>query len=184
MENLQYFNPLKIGGALDKFIYWLQEEIKGRRVPIFILKILIIDMIYCLFCLIILFFTDNIFSKSGQHGNISILSYSFPFVVFMLAFLEEIIFRLPLSFFVKFSTPKTVLCFAIILSAIFGYLHGGILNIVATQGVGGFLICIVYLKCGGFQGKTLKPLICSTCMHALYNLTFAYSLALLGLKYM
>lgn len=55
-------------------------------------------------------------------------------------------------------------------SIIFGYAHGG-LRFVLLQGVGGVLLSLCYVKCGGFAGKWWKPIVSSTSAHFLYNVS-------------
>ncbi|GEM_PF-5838991 len=77
------------------------------------------------------------------------------------------------SLLVYLATPfrNAVLPFAAILSVIFGILHGGII-FIAIQGMLGFIFCLIFLKTGGLRGALVKPLLCSTATHAVYNVIF------------
>ncbi|OGZ97663.1 MAG: hypothetical protein A2676_03635 [Candidatus Sungbacteria bacterium RIFCSPHIGHO2_01_FULL_51_22] len=55
-----------------------------------------------------------------------------------------------------------------VLSAIFGAAHGNIINIF-IQGVSGFMSLLLFLKCGGWQGRYVKALLTTGITHTLFN---------------
>jgi len=154
---------------------WFHKEAHGREVVIYILVFLVFDLAYSI---------STVFLFEHPHLNREISSSQelkqlftlelFPvlFVIFLLAaLLEEVVFRLPLVIFVKLGWSVTkVLGVALLLSIIFGFLHGGVSHIY-LQGVGGLLYSVIFLKCGGFQGNFSKAVGVSTAVHFLYNMT-------------
>lgn len=99
----------------------------------------------------------------------------FLLVLHLIALQEELVYRaLPVA--IWWSASKSLktyslhLLFVAVLcsSVIFGYVHFGLKSIL-LQGVGGLVLSIVYVKCGGFNGKVIKPLLVSTLVHSLYN---------------
>lgn len=94
-------------------------------------------------------------------------------VVLFGPFLEEAMFRVPLMFpiglyrarIVPFSAIPIA---AVLLSFIFGYLHGNLWN-VGLQGFAGLLLSLVFLKSGGYQNKLEKAFFSSFFFHSLNN---------------
>ncbi len=91
----------------------------------------------------------------------------------ILATTEELVFRfIPLFIAVKIAGVSWwVLLVAVVSSIVFGQLHGTVKNIF-TQGPGGLLYCLLFLKCGGFQGgeHLLLALATVIIVHAVTNL--------------
>jgi len=84
---------------------------------------------------------------------------------------EELLFRvLPLGFGRFITKDPRVLLWMIVIptSILFGFVHGSVWNIL-IQGVGGMILCIVYLMCGGYQGKILKPFFMTSAIHCVYD---------------
>ncbi len=95
------------------------------------------------------------------------------FTLFILAFVEEVLFRFPLFFvalivFGKKWPLSVNLWSIVILSAIFGYLHGNWINIF-IQGVIGVFLSFAFLKGGALALRPGKGLLISTTAHFLYN---------------
>lgn len=182
-------------------ISWLDKEVKGIKVFYFIVVILLIDILYhAIFIFVSWPVTDYFPSGFSSVGDIKILTWYFPFFLFFAALGEEIIFRaIPLAYArLLFGKSDKVIYVAIVFSIIFGLCHGGVSNIF-TQGVGGFLYCIVFLKCGGFQDekirisddtvviiegppmrKIVKATLCSTATHFLWNSVVALMILFFG----
>lgn len=100
-------------------------------------------------------------------------------VYFWLAFVltifyEECFFRLPLFIPIWFNCSTfTVLAFAVSLSALFGYFHTRS-GMIFTNGGIGFIFCLVFLHCGGWQGEIIVPFLSALAVHMLYNLTIYF----------
>jgi len=103
-------------------------------------------------------------------------------VYFFSVQIEELIFRV-IPFFLSFIIFKrapdifyktaVALMLFFISTIIFGILHGGLVNIL-VQGVGGFILGIVYLRCGGYSGKVLKPFAVASILHFIYNIHLGF----------
>ena len=103
------------------------------------------------------------------------LKYSFAGLVLLStafgAFKEEIVFRAPLSLLGPLScrwSSQIVIWAVVLISILFGYLHGDWTNILLQGGLG-LIFSLVYLKMGGMRGRVLIPLLASSAVHFLYN---------------
>jgi len=86
------------------------------------------------------------------------------------ALIEELIFRAPLVAAVRIlRRPALIAVCVVALSCMFGYMHHGKIYSVPIQGMFGLLISVMFLKCGGANGKFLKPLLCTTFAHCMNN---------------
>lgn len=146
---------------------WLKEEVKGYGIPKFIFL--------CIFLILTFnFVTERI---------INILNYKIPdsgtripVVSALSRYIlngpkEEVIWRLvPLGLGTTIlGRSKYILIIAMISSIWFGIMHGNIFNIF-IQGIGGFILCIMFLKCGGFQKKYTKAFLTTSTTHILLNI--------------
>lgn len=149
-------------------MYWLEREPHGKFVCICMAYFLMAELLWVDFAINMLR-TFEFTVVSARATGIPIFTPSFPFVLYTAAFLEEFLFRLPLTFLMemKLSLDK-VIGAAIVSSIVFGLCHGGFGNIF-IQGVCGFLYSILFLKCGGYNGKYLKALVVTSSTHFLYN---------------
>ena len=164
---------------MDSF---LRREIPKAQVPKAIGMVFLIKYSWIIFfglaMWVVSFFSDaaperNSIIKLLKNDNTPLLS------IVLLALIEEVIYRLPLSIFVKLKFPTwAIMIVAIILSVIFGLAHGNALNIL-VQGWAGLLYSILYLKCGGMQGKPGKAIFVTTLAHSLHN-TLVYYLQTLA----
>lgn len=106
-----------------------------------------------------------------------------PFVFMLLivpaaAFFEEVVFRLPLAIFLRKSVELQItLCITVLFSVVFGLSHGGWWNVPA-QGLHGFIMSLIFLKCGGIQRKYGKAILASWSVHLFYN-WFAFGMYLI-----
>jgi len=111
-----------------------------------------------------------------------IVSWSFLPTLFMLAFIEEFIFRfLPAVFFLdRRSSYFDIVFYIVVTSWAFGMVHGGKMHLI-FQGAGGLLFSIVYLKYGGIREKHFYGLFASTATHTFFNATIALLLLCNGM---
>ncbi|MDO8571351.1 MAG: CPBP family glutamic-type intramembrane protease [bacterium] len=104
--------------------------------------------------------------------------------LFCAAYIEETLFRLPLIFFiwwfVKIRHIRWILLPALLLSMVFGAVHGG-MKYILIQGVAGIIFSCVFLKAGALKGKIIEPLLASSLTHFLTN-SIIVALAFLGQK--
>jgi membrane protease YdiL (CAAX protease family) len=147
---------------------WLHHEAIGWSV----LKVVAGATAVKFFLVIFGFFLLLLFKIELSSANVNVgwidrlpLPYSLTLLAGV-AFLEEGIFRFPLAF-VAILAERLVIPVAIASSFIFGCVHGDITN-VAVQGLGGFVLCLVFLKCGGYRDG-FKGLAASSAVHILYN---------------
>jgi membrane protease YdiL (CAAX protease family) len=87
------------------------------------------------------------------------------------ALVEEFIFRLfPLTISVKLLGNSTIVIWVAVLSSvIFGYVHAG-WAAVPIQGVLGFALALVFLKCGGLQKRSFKAFFVCVFLHFYINM--------------
>jgi hypothetical protein len=93
-----------------------------------------------------------------------------PLILPLAVVLEELLFRLPLILpLALFGVGRVTLAAAFLLSFGFGQLHGDWHWLV--QGPGGFLLCLVFIKCGGARGGTgyAKAFTSACAVHLLFN---------------
>ncbi|MDB5194001.1 MAG: phosphatase family protein [Parcubacteria group bacterium] len=86
------------------------------------------------------------------------------------ATLEEFKYRLlPIGILVGFHASPRVLMTGIIVSSMwFGLIHGKPSHLL-IQGIGGLLYSIVFLKCGGVEGRIFFPFACVCALHYAWN---------------
>lgn len=105
-----------------------------------------------------------------EHNKVSDDGFWFIMIV-MAPIFEELLFRGPLVVVVRMTARfEYVLAATVILSATFGYVHGGVSHIF-VQGITGLMFSGLFLKAGGLHHRPLKGLLASFSAHALFNLT-------------
>lgn len=93
----------------------------------------------------------------------------FILVLFFAAAAEEIMFRVPLIFILNTSDSRPFLIFSVLaISATFGFLHGGFVNIL-YQGAGGVFFCVAFLKGGAINDNLGKGFFIATLVHFSLN---------------
>ena len=65
---------------------------------------------------------------------------------------------------------KVILAIVLMSSVLFAFVHGPEWWYLVFQGMGGLIFSICYLKCGGYNGFALKPLLASSVTHCLSNM--------------
>ncbi|NTW14672.1 MAG: CPBP family intramembrane metalloprotease [Candidatus Moranbacteria bacterium] len=147
---------------------WLLQEPSPLRVILIVLATMIIDFSYLKFLsLKVPFFKTS--KLSMKIVGVKALPVTYMILIFILACIEEMLFRLPLVIVVSpGSSPYLILALAVLLSIGFGFAHGDPNNILC-QGVMGFLYCLVFLSCGGLSQHYGTALMISTITHFLHN---------------
>lgn len=152
---------------------WLKEEVKGWDILKFIF--FSVFMIFTLG-----FVAERIINALDykipyplEGTNVPILSLQLLSLILIKGLLEETIWRFaPLSLgTIILGQSRLILIIAIISSIGFGIIHGNFLNIF-QQGIGGLILSIMFLKCGGFQGKYVKAFLTTSTAHILFNIIF------------
>ncbi len=141
----------------------------------FITRIVAVNIIYVINIVILL-----TMARFEDRGALQ-LSRGIPWSsgdLFLLALGEEVFFRLmPIAIIVTLcknrmlpeAFMKLLLLVTIYSSVAFGLAHGHVYNIL-IQGVCGFTWCVIFLKCGGMNGKYYTALLCSALAHTMYNI--------------
>jgi hypothetical protein len=182
---------------LSNFIDWLEEKPKSREYAKIMYGIAISYFIVLVLALVISMpfggrINDTRLSPIIVNENsIPILSTSYILMNIKVATIEEFYFRLlPLITAANFSAIsiyllnrffmtkmdmyrtaiKTALIIAIPASMYFGYLHGGYVHIL-MQGIGGYILSIVYIKCGGLSARCLAGWASSSALHFFMNMS-------------
>lgn len=99
----------------------------------------------------------------------------------ILVFIEEVIFRLPITLIFKYSIPEYYKYFLVLLLSIFfGLFHLGFYDsdlwflALLFQGFAGLMYSFVYIKSGGVNGRPFEGLIVSTLAHVIINVIFTF----------
>lgn len=148
---------------------WLQKEAQGKSALVWTFAIVKINLIYSFAALWVLPHMGIIVpevpgAEKFATDDVALILAMTPYVL-----LEELMFRFPLVILVWLQySLRSVLMFALIFSILFGLAHGSSEHIL-IQGVDGFLLSLLFLKCGGLQGRPFKALACSFTAHWLYN---------------
>lgn len=160
---------------MQKLWIWLEQEATDIEE--------ILGLIWIFFCidiavsLIGIFVVEIIIGVKLPECGVYLLKYPFYLFVLMLmgaVAIEEFIFRfIPLSIAYLLARkiwnfPFLFIVFAVVSSFFFGWAHGTIYNVL-IQGVSGILICLLFLKCGGYQGRIFKALLVTSCYHFFFN---------------
>lgn len=145
---------------------WTEKEVRGYYVFLFMGIAVISDFVYSAgFCIIANHLGVELSPVTEQSPA---LTCDFWNMLIIMAFIEELLFRLPLAIPVKRNwSAGSILVVAAILSVLFGLAHGA--DHIFIQGVSGFIYSIVFLKCGGFQRKFFKAFLIVTATHFLFN---------------
>ena len=156
---------------MEKLFSWLRVEPSGVKLWKFFA-----GMVALLFCCSLI--SEMVFDVLGVHWpidkNIDYLLMEHPIFFLglllpLLAAIEELFFRFPLVLFLcSDAPPRILLLLVLLLSIVFGRVHGSWGNVL-IQGVMGVVLCMVFLKCGGMQKKYGKAFLSSTFVHFTYN---------------
>lgn len=147
---------------------WLEEELYGEDLLLFAIYLLFADIITSA---AVTHIVKDILQAPITTSSTWILDSQIAPLLFLVAApLEELVFRMPLALVVRIrQTPVFIFGSAIITSAFFGCAHGFNVWNIPLQGLGGFCYSVLFLKAGGYQRKILKPFICCSGAHFLFN---------------
>lgn len=160
---------------MNKLTGWLEKELFGWRLCLFMLGSLAVIFVHSAFISNISpFFNLTQPSPDDFWTDLPILR-TFIVYTFYAAIFEEMLFRMPLAIAAEFCRPKTIVILVIVLSIIFGYLHGSFHHIY-FQGAHGLVYSVIFLKAGGFQRRPFKALLAATIIHASYNLALPFGI--------
>ncbi len=152
---------------LNGLLGWVREEARGKDVFLVVVAAVALGWFWTFGALVLIHLFDA--GALIVQGNMLTPNIYSPAILLGSAFFEELLFRLPLAIFVRMGwSLEKVFVVAVVLSLLFGFLHGGISHIF-LQGVSGFIFSVVFLKCGGWQRNYAKALIASTVTHFMFN---------------
>lgn len=148
--------------------HWLYQEPSLLRVALSVLMIMTVDFLYGkLLAMRVPFFKDTRFGMKVV-GIQNLFAGEWLTILFSALF-EEFVFRFPLILAVGSGLSLFfVLMFAVLLSIVFGILHGDP-DCLWYQGVIGFLYCLLFLWCGGLSHHYGTALMTTTLAHFLHN---------------
>jgi len=169
---------------MNRFILWLEKEATWKNIFLWIFLAYFINFSYIFLIFIV--------SDIARVGSLADFVENLPVHYFILLcvfswFLEEVVFRfIPIAASVRiFGKKYKIFIVLILVSGLFGFLHGG-WSFIFFQGFCGLTLCLLYLKCGGlsteylkqssffdktkfFFKKHSKALFASTVAHAMFN---------------
>lgn len=160
-------------------IRWLESEAHGKKVLMWILICVATGYTYSYCTAMLMYKFDMPLSRNHDDGTPIISVFSF-FPLVSSCTIEEVLYRLPLALLLQLRLhilrfdqhPINVWPFIFLAVAIlsigFGYAHGGVDHIF-VQGVGGFFFSLLFIKCGGNNGRFVKALACTIIAHILFN---------------
>lgn len=151
---------------------WLQKEARITEVPFIAVIVVAAYLGWCA-----LLFVAGAFPEALLSGGNTVVVIDTGLIVYlaMSALSEEMMFRAPLTIAVRvLRRPWAVAVCAAALSCVFGYMHEGRLWSIPIQGMFGLLTSVMYLKCGGANGKFVKPVLCTTFAHLMNNVCIFY----------
>ncbi len=159
-----------------------------------ILFLIAIDAIFLLFQFSInsIILNENVFVSNLVGGIPEIVRnfvyniYPFLFTISFSLFIEEVVFRLPLAFFIrKYNDTLKVVTFIVISSLLFSFFHFQyfsiyeVIMVMPSIFLAGVIYSCVFLIAGANKGKVVFPLFVVTCVHILWDL-LAFSLVGMG----
>lgn len=166
---------------------WLSIDIGAKKVCGVIILAIIVKLLFVLVGIwIIKYFNVYVPPTPISREEIPLLRLSFLFWLLYVAILEEAMYHLlPLVFTMELlgGSKRAMIAVVVISSAIFGWVHGGFTHIF-IQGVSGFILCLVFLKCGGLQRKYVKALTASAAVHFLFNGFICLARVVAGARYL
>jgi len=154
--------------AYQSSVDWFKKPLAGQSLVYFLVGSAIVSFIATIMiCALMASFGITV-GRRGM-GSLLITNDIIPRMV-SYALIEETLCRF-IPLFIAFATKKKYVILAtVILSSItFGWVHGSWANI-PVQGVAGLIFCCVFLKCSSFGRNLGKGLLCSTAVHAGFNL--------------
>ena len=167
---------------MKKLLDWLAKEVPQKSRKWFILSAVCLSVVWSI-CVIMVLDFFGIELPQKQTMGLKIATWYFHFILFILAAIEEALFRLPLAAITyKLGKSRVVLLAILLSSVIFGLLHGGFICIF-IQGVSGIILCAVFLKCGGFQENARAGFLASVLTHYLCNVVLIWLAFMGGLRY-
>jgi membrane-anchored protein YejM (alkaline phosphatase superfamily) len=151
--------------------HWIGREAKITELPALVVWLWLLHAI-CMMLVVPLLFAIGVEFPDQTERTMVMMTVSLGTLAARV-FFEEIIFRTPLLIVIWLQkwlgrSLAVVLITSVVLSVLFGLVHGSIANIF-TQGVGGLIWSVLFLKSGGMQGKFFKPIATATAAHFIWD---------------
>lgn len=131
-------------------IDWLRREPFGSEWRRFLGAAVIAKLVISVVCISLALMVTPIAEVEGIREVLDTIMRR-PDLLLWVVMAEELLFRLPLVFFLAiWKVGRVTLVAAVVLSLIFGEMHGPWHALV--QGPGGMVMCVAFIKCGGARG--------------------------------
>lgn len=130
--------------------------------------VFVADVILTVVLLTILSYVDVL--DEAEDVGVEIASWLFVATILYISFEEELMFRIiPLLVALKFIKQSAGLVGVALLTAVvFGYVHGGVYNIL-LQGIGGFLYAVIFIKYSQNGTRILEASLLVIVLHTFFN---------------
>ncbi len=161
---------------MQKLMTWLESEASGtKQITGYVLlaALVYVALDYTVRATLINWgIVEYEYNPNPQHPFKYFNVLAFVSILVRAPILEETIFRLvPLAITIFFTRkPSTVLATTVIFATLFGAIHPYDLIGNIQVAIGGVVFGVVFLKCGGLQGRVLKAWGCSIATHSASNL--------------
>lgn len=154
---------------LPTFLDWINQDAQEDE----LFPIIIFSLIASLFIYNVYFILKTLLlGSSFVFGNYVTLNFlaGTTMSLAVLAFMEEMFFRyFLLTIFAKSLGIRVGYIYMLFCSAFFGFCHLYFIQSVLSFFLG-YILCLVFLKCGGANGKYFQGTVCATIVHTFYNL--------------
>ncbi len=142
-------------------IEWLETRVRGFEYVNVVVGFILFQVLWMGF----IYFSYAVLGKPITTDGFTLAVATSPRALVLLligATIEETLFRFPITFTRVIKAPVWAsFLLAILSSVVYGGLHPGAINNL-IQGVSGMILCIQFMKCGGFQGNYWRAL--ASCM--------------------
>jgi len=160
--------PLSFTQKEACMLFWLEKEAIGRSVFYYTAGSILFLLIWTP-CILALLAVSGVDPSSVPDHTEKVARGSFGIAI-ITVLMEETAFRIvPLWLAVKnrFSTIGLIVL-SVMNSAVFGYIHGSVYNLLLS-GVGGFVFCLLFLKCGGIRSHFFPACTAPIVSHLFYD---------------
>lgn len=161
---------------------WIESEaVEWKELLSLLITFLLCKMWVAISLLAIHLFILGPTARLDSQDIIQLATHNFVLFVITLcatSLFEELVFRaLPVYVAMRIVSAgrvinkQTVFLVSMVVSSILFALYHELQISIVIQFFGGMITFIFFLKCGGYQGKLLKPLLMSSVLHFFFNLT-------------
>jgi len=162
---------------MQKLMDWLSDEAKGAgKITGYILLIALIDvaLVYTVKSALINWgiVPGPTYVPDPESPFKYFSWFTYTSILVQAPLFEETLFRfVPLTIVLFFTKrPGVVFTFVLLLATLFGAVHPYSIIGNVQVAIAGLVFGLIFLKCGGLQGRVLKAWFCSIAAHAMANL--------------